>query len=121
MKALTRQDLEPGATTPVDPPEWIRVQLDTGGIAAGAEAVHAAFARGREERRLTYGGHTLAHARVGWRGRRGTVFAAVRNLLDRSHLASTAGVLDLARAPAATAIFLPGSGRAITVGFEWKR
>jgi hypothetical protein len=45
----------------------------------------------------------------------------VRNLLDRSHLASTAGVLDLARAPAATAIFLPGSGRAITVGFEWKR
>jgi iron complex outermembrane receptor protein len=71
--------------------------------------------------RLTYGGHTLAHARVGWRGRRRTVFAAVRNLLDRSQLASTAGVLDLARAPAATAIFLPGSGRAITVGFEWKR
>jgi NADH:ubiquinone oxidoreductase subunit F (NADH-binding)/(2Fe-2S) ferredoxin len=54
MKALTRQDLEPGATTPVDPPEWIRVQFDTGGIAAGAEAVHAAFARGREERRLTF-------------------------------------------------------------------
>ncbi len=72
--------------------------------------------------RLTYGGHTLLHARFGWRvGERLVVFLAGRNLLARAHLASTAGVLDLARAPAATTIFLPGAGRALTLGFAWKR
>ena len=71
--------------------------------------------------RLAYGGHTLVHARVGWRqGERWVIFAAVRNALDHAHLASTAGVLDLARAPAATSIFLPGPGRALTLGLEWK-
>ena len=45
----------------------------------------------------------------------------MRNVLDRPHLASTAGVLDLARTPAATAIFLPGTGRTLTLGCEWKR
>ena len=45
----------------------------------------------------------------------------IRNALDRRHLASTAGVLDLARSPAATSIFLPGPGRAFTLGLEWKR
>ncbi len=44
MNALRRQDLETFAAQPqVDPAEWIRVQLDTGGIAAGAETVFAAF------------------------------------------------------------------------------
>ena len=72
--------------------------------------------------RLTYGGHTLAHLRAGWRlTPRLHVFAAVRNVTDRRHLASTAGVLDLARNPAATSIFLPGSARAFTFGLEWKR
>jgi outer membrane receptor protein involved in Fe transport len=72
--------------------------------------------------RLAYGGHTLVHARVGWRrGDRWVIFAAVRNVLDHSYLASTAGVLDLARAPAATSLFLPGPGRALTLGFAWKR
>jgi iron complex outermembrane receptor protein len=72
--------------------------------------------------RLGYGGHTLLHARLGWRRNdRVAMWIAVRNLLDRSHLASTAGVLDLARAPATTMIFLPGSARALTLGFEWKR
>ncbi|MBM3851961.1 MAG: hypothetical protein FJ399_02260, partial [Verrucomicrobia bacterium] len=53
MKTLTRQDLEAFATHPIaDPPDWIRVQLDTSGIAAGAETVHAALARGRESRLL---------------------------------------------------------------------
>ncbi len=71
--------------------------------------------------RLTYGGYGLAHARAGWKlGPRATVFAGVRNLFDRVHVASTAGVLDLARAPAATSIFLPGPGRAFTLGLEWK-
>ena len=72
--------------------------------------------------RLTYGGHVLWHARVGWRsGDRWVIFVAVRNFLNRVHLASTAGVLDVARAPAATTIFLPGPGRALTLGLEWKR
>lgn len=72
--------------------------------------------------RLAYGGHALLHTRLGWRFKgRGVVFLAVRNLLDRVHLASTAGVLDVARTPATTAIFLPGAGRALSLGFEWKR
>lgn len=72
--------------------------------------------------RLAYGGHALVHARLGWRAGEGrVVFLAARNLLDRRHVASTAGVLDLARAPAATAIFLPGPGRALTLGLEWRR
>lgn len=55
MKTLTREELEAfAANPPADPPEWIRVQLDTGGIAAGAEAVHAAFAQQREERKLLF-------------------------------------------------------------------
>ncbi len=55
MKALTRQDLEAlAATAPAEPPEWIRVQLDTGGVAAGAETVHAALARARDERPLSF-------------------------------------------------------------------
>ncbi|MBS0663098.1 MAG: TonB-dependent receptor [Verrucomicrobia bacterium] len=70
--------------------------------------------------KLTYGGYGLAHARVGWKfGPRLTVFAGVRNLFDRVHVASTAGVLDLARAPASTSIFLPGPGRAFALGLEW--
>lgn len=53
MKKLTRQDLESFARSPqADPPEWIRVQLDTGGIAAGAESVHSALTKTCEERRL---------------------------------------------------------------------
>ncbi|MBI5688584.1 MAG: TonB-dependent receptor [Verrucomicrobia bacterium] len=72
--------------------------------------------------RLAYGGHTLLHLRAGWRwGRTWQVYAAVRNLGDHAHVASTTGVLDLARAPAATSIFLPGAGRTFTVGCEWKR
>lgn len=71
--------------------------------------------------RLSYGGATLGHVRLGWRyGARGTLYAAVRNVFDRQHIASTAGVLDLARSPAATSIFLPGAGRAFTLGVEWK-
>jgi len=54
MKALTRQDLETFAAQPaVNPPEWIRVQLDTGGIAAGAEAAFAVFEETLKKRKLT--------------------------------------------------------------------
>ncbi|MDD3178981.1 MAG: TonB-dependent receptor [Opitutaceae bacterium] len=71
--------------------------------------------------RLAYGGSGLFNARAGWHiSPRLTVFAAVRNLFDRRHIASTAGVLDIARVPAATAIFLPGTKRNFTLGLEWK-
>jgi iron complex outermembrane receptor protein len=70
---------------------------------------------------LTYGGYVLWQIRGGWRPvPRLLVFATVRNVFDRAHIASTAGVLDVARNPPATSIFLPGSGRAFTLGFEWK-
>jgi NADH:ubiquinone oxidoreductase subunit F (NADH-binding) len=50
MKPLTRQDLSALAAQPApDPAEWIRVQLDTGGIAAGAESVHTALEHLRVE------------------------------------------------------------------------
>jgi NADH:ubiquinone oxidoreductase subunit F (NADH-binding) len=55
MTKLTRQDLEHFAAQPdADPPEWIRVQLDTGGIAAGAETAFSALAHARNERHLTF-------------------------------------------------------------------
>ena len=70
--------------------------------------------------RLTFGGHTLFNLRAGWRASEHiTLFATVRNVFDRAHIASTAGVLDLARNPAATTIFLPGNGRSFTLGIEW--
>jgi len=52
---LTRENLESIAAQPlVDPPEWIRVQLDTGGIAAGAENAFSALANLRNERHLGF-------------------------------------------------------------------
>jgi NADP-reducing hydrogenase subunit HndC len=46
MKTLKREDLEALAHSPTpEPPTWVRVQLDTGGIAAGAEAVFDEFNR----------------------------------------------------------------------------
>ena len=71
--------------------------------------------------RMTYGGHTLAHLRAGWRSKAWTFFADVSNIFDEQHIASTAGVLDIARNPAATSIFLPGAGRGFTIGCEWRR
>lgn len=71
--------------------------------------------------RLTYGGHALFHLRLGRQFTpRFHAFVAVRNVFDRRYVASTAGVLDLARNPAATSIFLPGPGRTVTLGLEWK-
>ena len=47
MKKLTLGELEAFALDPAPAPEeWIRVQLDTGGIAAGAETVFQEFERG---------------------------------------------------------------------------
>lgn len=72
--------------------------------------------------RLGYGGRTLAHARSGWRWGDGwSVTIDVRNLFDHRSLASTAGVLDLARNPTATSIFLPAPGRSVAVVLNWTR
>lgn len=71
--------------------------------------------------RLSYDGDTLANIRIGWRPiPRLLVYATVRNVFDRVNIASTAGVLDLARNPAATTIFLPGPGRTFNVGVDLK-
>ena len=72
--------------------------------------------------RLAYGGQARAHLRGGWRHSPSwSFFAEVQNLFNRTAIASTAGVLDLARNPAATAIFLPAPGRSVILGVEWKR
>ena len=55
MKTLTRQDLAALAAQPAAAPaECIRVQLDTGGIAAGAETLFTALDHARLEQRLPF-------------------------------------------------------------------
>lgn len=55
MKTLTREDLAALAQkSPSEPAEWIRVQLDTGGIAAGAESLAQALEHVRVEQRLGF-------------------------------------------------------------------
>jgi iron complex outermembrane receptor protein len=72
--------------------------------------------------RLAYGGQARSHLRTGWRcAPYWTFFVEVQNLFNRTTIASTAGVLDLARNPAATALFLPAPGRSVILGVEWKR
>lgn len=70
--------------------------------------------------KLGFGGQTLANAQLGWKARRWTASVAVANLFDRRYIASTAGVLDLARTPATTALFLPGNPRSFTATLEWR-
>lgn len=71
--------------------------------------------------RLTYGGQARTHVRAGWRyAPYWTFFVEVENLFNRTTIASTAGVLDLARSPSATSIFLPAPGRSVVLGVEWK-
>lgn len=58
MKTLTRQDLADLARTPAtNPPAWIRVQLDTGGIAAGADTLYTALEHARVEKHLPFAVH----------------------------------------------------------------
>ena len=52
MKPLTLSDLEDAGRPAADSTDWIRVQLDTGGIAAGAGKVFAELSRLCAERRL---------------------------------------------------------------------
>ncbi len=70
--------------------------------------------------KLGYSGHTLAHAGLSWLDDHWTLSLEVNNLLNRRYIASTAGVLDLARTPATTALFLPGNPRSVTATLEWR-
>ena len=55
MNLLTAAELEAIERTPVVEPEsWVRVQLDTGGIAAGAETVFKALEHERATRQLNF-------------------------------------------------------------------
>jgi NADH:ubiquinone oxidoreductase subunit F (NADH-binding) len=55
MKTLTRLDLTALAAQPAaEPAEFIRVQLDTGGIAAGAETLFTALKHARVEQQLPF-------------------------------------------------------------------
>ena len=72
--------------------------------------------------RLFYGGHVRWDARLGWKFKTGlTLVVSGQNLFDRRYIASTAGILDIARNPAATLIFLPGNGRGLTcsLAYPW--
>jgi iron complex outermembrane receptor protein len=68
----------------------------------------------------SYGGTLLADASLGWRWRRWTLGLSVSNVFDRHYIASTAGVLAVAPAPAATAVYLPGGPRTFTASCEWR-
>jgi len=66
--------------------------------------------------RLGYGGSAMLGLEAGWRIHQRLILqAGVRNLLGRHAIASTAGVLDIARHPATTALFLPAPPRRYTV------
>lgn len=55
MKTLTREDLAALARQPAnEPADWIRVQLDTGGIAAGADTLYTALEHARLEQHLPF-------------------------------------------------------------------
>ncbi|MFZ5496218.1 MAG: TonB-dependent receptor family protein [Verrucomicrobiota bacterium] len=106
------------------PPHLGNAELTYEGPHRWSAGLGAAWVGGRtpvdHANRMFYDGHTLLNFRLGWRVTdRLSLHAALRNLQDRRHIASTAGVLDLARNPAATAVFLPGHGRSLTLGLEW--
>lgn len=72
--------------------------------------------------RLGYPGYTIGTLRVGWRFNDGvSACIDVDNLLDRGFIASTSGVVDVARDPAATLLFLPGTPRQFRVTVCWRR
>lgn len=106
------------------PPHLGNAELHYEGPHRWSAALGAVWVAGRtpvdHANRMFYDGHTLLNARLGWRiTDRLSLHATVRNLQDRRHIASTAGVLDVARNPAATAVFLPGNGRGFTLGLEF--
>jgi iron complex outermembrane recepter protein len=70
--------------------------------------------------RLGYDGNFLVNARVGWTAKHWTVALELNNAFDRAHIASTAGVIDIARTGAPPALFLPGAPRTLGAALEWR-
>jgi len=69
---------------------------------------------------LSFGGFAVWSLEVGRKHPAGWEMGVrVRNLFDRRYIASTAGVLDRARQPESTAIFLPGTGRRVEAHFSY--
>ena len=62
--------------------------------------------------------YALLGLKGGWRSKRWSLFAEVRNLTDKRYAATTG--VALAAGGADVAQFLPGDGRAIYGGIEWK-
>jgi iron complex outermembrane recepter protein len=99
----------------------LTVDFPRGGFGAIGTDWSAGATRVDHAGRLQYGGQALTHVRGGWRyAPYWTIFIEVQNVFDRNTIASTAGLLDLARNPPVTAIFLPAPGRAVTLGVEWR-
>ncbi len=72
--------------------------------------------------RLGYSGHVVVHARAGCAlGPGWQALVEVDNCLDRRIIASTSGVIDVARDPSSTALFLPGMPRQVRIGLTWTR
>ncbi|MEN9574935.1 MAG: hypothetical protein RL514_2790 [Verrucomicrobiota bacterium] len=65
--------------------------------------------------------YALVGLKVGWRAVKGlNAFVEVRNLTDKRYAATTGVLTDSRLAGASGAQFLPGDGRAIYGGLEWK-
>jgi iron complex outermembrane receptor protein len=65
--------------------------------------------------------YALLGLKAGWRAKRGlNAFVEVRNLTDKRYAATTGVLTDSRLAGAVAAQFLPGDGRAIYGGIEWK-
>lgn len=62
--------------------------------------------------------YALLGLKGGWRSKQWSVFAEIRNLTDKRYAATTGVALTAAGADVAQ--FLPGDGRAIYTGIEWK-
>ena len=65
--------------------------------------------------------YALLGLKAGWRAAKGlNAFVEVRNLTDKRYAATTGVLTDSRLAGASAAQFLPGDGRAIYGGIEWK-
>lgn len=65
--------------------------------------------------------YALLSLKAGWRAKKGlNAFVEVRNLTDKRYAATTGVLTDSRLAGASAAQFLPGDGRAIYTGIEWK-
>lgn len=64
--------------------------------------------------------YALLGFKIGYRTKKGpSFFAEVRNLTDETY-SPTTGVVQNATIPAQSRVFLPGDGRSVYVGVEWK-